>query len=143
MGVALLLTSLPAGAASLQVLNGHVPKATAQLPSIGRLPATNQLHLEIGLPYRNHAEFTNLLNEIYDPASTNYHRYLTPEQFIQRFAPDPADYQAVIDFARAHNLTVTRTFPDSTLVVVSGTVADIENAFHLNLRLYPHPTENR
>ena len=101
------------------------------------------MRLEIGLPYRNYSEFTRLVDEIADPASTNYHHYLTPEQFIQRFAPNPADYQAVIDYLRAHHLAVTKTFPDSTLVVVTGAVADIESTFHLNLRTYAHPTENR
>lgn len=139
----LVLATLPVRAASLQILHGHIPPATAESSPVGRLPQTNKLQLEIGLPYRNQAEFANLVNEIYDPASTNFHHYLTPQQFIERFAPSPADYQAVIDFARAHNLTITKTFPDSTLLVVTGMVADIEKTFHLNLRLYPHPTENR
>jgi subtilase family serine protease len=144
LSVALVfLSGLTSLAASRQTLEGHIPELAKSLSPVGRLSATNRLELEIGLPYRNQSEFANLVSEIYDPASTNFHHYLTPEQFIEHFAPSPTDYQAVIDFARAHNLAVTKTFPDFTLLVVTGSVADIEAAFHLNLRLYPHPTEHR
>ena len=37
----------------------------------------------------------------------NYHHYLTPEQFTERFGPTEQDYQAVIAFAKANGLTVT------------------------------------
>ena len=81
--------------------------------------------------------------EIYDPASTNYHRYLTPEQFTEQFGPTETDYQSVIDFARTNGLTVTATYPNRTLVDVSGSVATVEKVFHVTLHVYRHPTENR
>jgi uncharacterized repeat protein (TIGR01451 family) len=126
-----------------QFLHGHVPAAVAHLTPLGLLPATNELHLAISLPLRNEDELNKLLQEIYDPASTNYHRYLTPEQFTEQFGPTEQDYQAVIDFARTNGLTVTATYPNRTLVDVSGSVAAVENAFQVTLRVYRHPAESR
>src|ERR1700722_8415192 len=63
----------------------HVPAAVSNLKPIGRLPADTQLQLEIGLPLRNGAELDALLQQIYDPASTNFHHYLSPEEFNVRF----------------------------------------------------------
>ena len=85
----------------------------------------------------------HLIQELYDPASTNYHRYLTPEQFAERFGPTEADYQKLMAFAKANHLAVTATHPNRTLLDVKGSVADIETVCQVNLRQYQHPTEAR
>jgi hypothetical protein len=129
--------------ARIQTLQGHVPPIVAQLQSTGRLPATNVLHLVIGLPLRNQAALTNLLQRIYDPASANYHQYLTPDQFTEQFGPTVEDYQAVSNFALANGLTITGTHPNRTLLDVSGSAAVVEQAFHVALNVYQHPKEPR
>src|SRR6266566_3036034 len=100
--LALLAQSLPFAlsgfAADRQVLHGHVPDAIARLAPVERLPASQRIHLAIGLPLRNRSALTNLLQQIYDPASPSFHHYLTPEQFTEQFGPTEQDYQAVIAF---------------------------------------------
>ncbi len=142
-GSLLLLFTTPGWSAGTQVLRGHVPAVVARLQPTSHLPGTNRLNLAIGLPLRNQEALTNLLQQIYDPASPNYRHYLTPEQFTEQFGPTERDYQAVIAFAKANGLTVTDTHPNRMLVDVSGSVADIERALHVTLRVYQHPTENR
>ena len=83
------------------------------------------------------------MQQLYDPASPQFHQYLTPEQFTERFGPTEQDYQAVIDFAKANGLTVTGTHPNRVVVDVSAPVSDIERVFHLTMNVYRHPTENR
>ena len=127
------------------MLYGHVPEAITRwhLQSIDRLPASARLGLVIGLPLRNREEFNNLLQQIYDPSSPQYHRYLTPQQITERFGPPEQDYQAVVTFAQANGLEVSGTHADRTLLRVDGKVADIEKAFHVTMLIYPHPTEAR
>lgn len=141
----LLLGLVTAGKAQEQRLAGHVPRAVTQLKlkPLGVLPATNRLRLVLGLPLRNPAQLDSLLGELNDPASTNYHRWLTPEQFTQRFGPTEADYQKVVHFAQASGLQVTGLCSNRMLVDVEAPVTNIEKAFHLALRLYPHPSEPR
>jgi len=127
-----------------QQVKGHVPAAVAGgLAPVGRLPASQQLPLAIGLPLRNRQALTNLLQQLYDPASPLYHKYLNPEQFTASFGPLETDYQALRQFAQSHGLTVTGTHPNRMVLDVSGSVADVEKTFHVNLRVYPHPTEPR
>jgi uncharacterized repeat protein (TIGR01451 family) len=142
--VAVLLAS-PTQAFETRVLRGHVPHAVIELKlqPVDRLPSTNRLHLAIGLPLRNREALDNLLHQIYDPASPNYHHYLTPEQFTEMFGPTPQDYQAVIDFARSHGFTIAATHPNRVLLDVNAPVADIERAFHVTMGVYRHPTEAR
>ena len=128
-----------------QVLRGHVPPAVSRshLRPLERLPETNRLSLAIGLPLRNRAALTNLRQQLYDPASANYHRYLTPEQFAEKFGPTESDYQAVIAFAGTNGLEVTGTHPNRALLDVRGPVAAVEKALHIRMNRYQHPTENR
>jgi len=132
-----------AQAAGRQVVHDHVPAIVRGLQPVARYPGTNQLNLAVGLPLRNLEALTNLLRQIYDPASPNYRHYLTPEKFTERFGPTEKDYQGVIAFAQAKGLRVTGTHPNRMLVDVTGSVADIEKALHLTMRVYRHPTENR
>jgi uncharacterized repeat protein (TIGR03803 family) len=141
--ILLLLFATRAWATERQMLRGHVPAVVAGLSPVGTLPGTNRLNLAIGLPLRNQEALTNLLRQIYDPASPNYRHYLTPEQFTEMFGPSEQDYQAVIAFAKTNGLAVTSTYPNRMLVNVSGAVRDIEKVFHVRMRLYQHPKENR
>jgi uncharacterized repeat protein (TIGR01451 family) len=135
----------PALAADRQQLNGHVPAVIQRmnLQSISELPGTNRVDLAIGLPLRDSAGLDTLLQQIYDPASPNYHKYLTVEQFTQMFGPTQNDYQALIAFARANGLEIRRQHSNRLLLNVAGAAADIEKAFQVKLRVYQHPTENR
>src|SRR6266513_2580222 len=132
-----------AHAAERQVLRGHVPAALSRSPPVERLSASKRLDLAIALPLRNQEALTNLLEQIYDPSSTHYRQYLAPGQFAERFGPTEKDYQTVVAFAKSNGLTVMGTHPNRTLVDVNGSVPEIEKAFHLNMRVYRHPTESR
>jgi uncharacterized repeat protein (TIGR01451 family) len=130
--------------AGLMTLTSHVPAVVVSgLKAKRLLLATTNLDLAIGLPLRNQGELTNLLQQIYDPASPNYHHYLTPEEFTAQFGPTEQDYQAVIAFAEASGFTVTGTHSNRVLVDVNGAVTDIQKAFHVTMRVYQHPTEAR
>ncbi len=139
----LLLSTVFAQAAGQKVLSGHVPAVTAHLTALNNLAGSTRLNLAIGLPLRNQDALTNLLRQIYDPASPNYHHYLTPEQFTEQFGPTEQDYQSVVAFAKAHGFTVTGTYSNRVLVDVNAAVMDVQNAFHVTMKVYQHPTEAR
>lgn len=124
-------------------LSGHVPPVIQRLAAKSRLPGTNVLDLAIGLPVRNPEELSELLRELYDPASPNFHQFLTPPEFAARFGPTVADYEAVAAFARSSGLTVRKQHPNRLLLDVEGPADAVERAFNVTLRTYRHPTEAR
>ena len=79
--------SLPVVAAERMVLPGHVPALVRRAHPLGRLGATNELSLAVGLPLRDKPTLTALLRELYDPLSPNYRQFLTCEEFTRRFGP--------------------------------------------------------
>ena len=116
-----------------QVLSGHVPKITKRLSSLGRLdPMTTWTWRSVCRCVIG-SNSPTCLKTLYDPSSPNFRHYLTPDQFTASFGPSREDYQKVIDFAKSNGLVVKRTHPNRTLLDVSGSVAEIEKAFHLHL----------
>jgi subtilase family serine protease len=141
-----IILSLAAGICESQsVLTHHIRQATQDgtAPQMGRLASSQKLHLVITLPLRNEGQLDQLLADLYDPSSPSYRHFLTVAQFTEQFGPTQAEYDAAINFARENGLAVEGTSPNRLNLQVSGTSANVEAAFHVNLGLYQHPTENR
>jgi len=127
------------------VLTRHVREvaSTGEARAIAQLPADQTMNLDIVLPLRNQAELESLLSDIYDPNSGLYRHFLTVPEFTARFGPSQADYDAVIQFVNKNGLTITGGTRDGMDVQVKGTVSAVETAFHVTMRTYQHPTEDR
>ena len=138
-----LLIFLPGLALGKPLLHGTRPAVVSQLQARRELPATNQLTLAIGLPLRNTAVLTNLLDDLYNPTSPNYRHFLSVEQFTEQFGPTAADYQAVMAYAQAQGFKIVGTHRNRMVLDVSATTAEIERALHIHLHVYAHPKEKR
>jgi hypothetical protein len=141
--LALLLPDSALSEAPARQLSGHVPAVLNSLKPVDRFPADTNLSLAIALPLRNKEALTNLLHELYDPASPKFRHFLSSGETTAMFGPTVEEFQRVIDFAESHGLTVTYQHENRMVLDVRGSVADIERAFKTTLRLYPHPTEPR
>lgn len=141
----LSLATLAAAAsgAPLRVLSGHVPDGVSKLRASGRLDTSQRLNLAIGLPWRNQAQLTEFLDQLYDRADPNWHRFLTVEQFTRQFGPTTNAYEAVAAFAQKSGFRITGKPSNRMLLQVNATVGQIESAFKIHLRQYRHSTENR
>jgi len=120
-----------------------MPQAVSHLAPIERLRASDKMKLAISLPLRDQQGLANLLIRLYDPSSPDYRKFLTPAQFTEKFGPSVKDYQAVIDFARAHGLNVTHRHANRVVLDVEGSVSDIEKTLNVKMHTYEHPKEKR
>ena len=133
----------PAQAASL--MTRHLPDAVlnGQAQQVGRLPASQSMRIVLVLPLRNQDALESSLRDLYDPTSPSYHQFLTVEQFTSLYGPTQEDYDAVRNFAQSNGLAVAVTSRNRLNLDVTGPVAGIEAALHVNMAVYQHPTENR
>ena len=143
LAVSLVFCLLPVQGAETKSLSGHVPEITRRLSSTGRLAATNELHLAIGLPLHNAAKLDALIRDLSNPASPNYRHYLSPPEFTAQFGATAAEYAALKKFAQMNGFKISRTHDSRTLLNVTARAADVERAFHLKLKKFKHPTEAR
>ncbi len=135
-----------AGAQQLQApMTRNVRDAVAarRASLVRQLEPAKTLKLSIALPLRNEAELDRLLAELYNPASPRYHKWLSVQQFTDRFGPSPADYEAVVRYAEANGMTVRARTANRFLVGVDASAAQVNKAFHVTMGTYRHPSENR
>jgi hypothetical protein len=124
-------------------LHGHVPGVVFRLQAEGLLPATNRLDLAIGLPLRNEAALDELIRQLYDPGSTNFHKFLTPAEFTARFGPTEADYESLVQFAQTNGFKVVSRHGNRLVLDVEASATNVQRAFQIKLHTYRHPTEPR
>jgi kumamolisin len=127
------------------MMTRHVREAVwnGQAQQVGNLPAQQIMDLNIVLPLRDPAGLKSFLSDLYNPASPSYRRFLTVSQFTERFGPTQQDYDAVVLFAQRNGFTVVGGTRDGMNVQIRGPVSAVESAFHVSMRMYKHPTENR
>jgi subtilase family serine protease len=137
--------NVPAVAGGRAPLAQHLPDAVAsgKAAMMSTVNPQQRLQLALQLPLRNQLELTQLLHDLYDPKSPNFHRYISVSEFTERFGATAADYNTVVAWAKKSGLSVTAKTPNRRLVAVEGSVATINRAFHVKVCDYRHPTEAR
>jgi hypothetical protein len=147
VSVLAFLLVAPCGRAQqpMQQLQSHVSSyiTQGQASRLGAMASSEPMRLAIQLPLSNQAELSTLLQQLYDPASPNYHHYLTADEFTERFGPSVEEYQAVLEFAQSHGFSVGQAPRNRLLVNLAGTAGQVEEAFHVKMGIYQHPQENR
>jgi subtilase family serine protease len=82
------------------------------------------------------AAIEKLLADQQNPASANYHKWLTPEEYADRFGLSPADASKVVSWLQSEGFTVDRVSRGRTEVFFSGSVSQIETVFRTEMHSY-------
>ena len=82
------------------------------------------------------ADLAQLLADQHTPGSPDYHRWLTPEQYAQRFGVSDADIGQISGWLQSQGLTVVSTARARNWIAVSGTAVQVESAFATQLHQY-------
>src|SRR5579883_1695898 len=118
------------------LLQNQTVPSVQQAQLLQAADANQQLNLSIGLQLRNTDQLAALLAAMYDPQSPQYRQYLTPDQFNQLFAPSASDVQQVVSFLQGQGLTVKSVARNNMIIDVSGTVAQVQQAFVTQINNY-------
>lgn len=121
------------------VLQDSVHPRPASATDEGALDGATPIH-GITIVFRPSAQqqaaLQTLLNEQQDPHSSNYHHWLTPEQFAARFGMSQTDLDTVTNWLKGQGFTVTRVARSRNGITFSGTAAQVTAAFQTQLHRY-------
>jgi PKD repeat protein len=121
------------------VLHGNVhPKARPEFdegPTDPSLPM-NRMILLLKMDPEKKATLNRLLAEQQAPSSQNYHRWLTPEEFGQRFGRTPEEIATVKSWLITQGFTIDEEAKGGTWINFSGKAADVERAFQTSMHEY-------
>ncbi len=123
----------PVNDSDVALLPGGVHPRIAQALDQGSVSASMPLH-RMAMFFKSSAaqqkDLDELLREQQDPASPNYRKWLTPEQYAARFGMNPNDLAKVSAWLQSHgfqNLAVSRS---RTSIEFDGTAGQVRVAFH-------------
>lgn len=78
-------------------------------------------------------DLKTFLQEQQDRASRNYHRWLTPEEFGDRFGMSTADLNKTISYLQDQGFTIDEVPPSRNWITFSGFAKQMESAFHTQI----------
>lgn len=76
------------------------------------------------------------LDSLHDKNSENYHRWLTPEQFGERFGPSQADLDKIAAWLQQQGFDSIKISPGRSQIKFSGSAQIVEHAFQTQMHLY-------
>lgn len=124
--------------AQITVLKGNThPLARAEF-DLGTAPATLPMQRMLLVLKRSDAQeaaLEQLLDDLQNKNSPNYHKWLTPEQFGQQFGPTDADMQTITNWLQSHGFEVGST-KGRTVLEFSGSASQVQDAFHTTIHKY-------
>lgn len=120
-------------------LAGHMTPRARAANDTGRVSPSLMLErvtLTFAPSASQKAALDQLLAEQQDPASPNYHHWLTPEVYGQRFGASDADIAKISAWLQSQGLTVQGVARGRSWIAFSGSAAQIETAFQTELHQY-------
>jgi hypothetical protein len=129
-----------AAAGTVLVPLGQPPAIPSGAADLGIEPAQAVLKLDVALRPRDPASLRSFLQELDNPSSATYHRFLAPGQFGPRFGAAPSTVAAVDSVMSSMGLTPGAVTNDRLMVPVTTTVAAAEAAFGIQIDQYRLPT---
>ena len=133
------LLTQPIRDSELITLHGTVhPLAVAQNDRgvVNESTPAERLLLILNRPPEREAAFQQLLKDLHTPGSPSYHHWLTPEEIGSRFGPANADVDGVVGWLGNSGFRVSRVSKARGLVEFSGTVGQVNAAFHTQIHQY-------
>jgi subtilase family serine protease len=115
------------------MLGSTAAAAPNQGTIMGAEDEAKDISVTVWLNLHNRAGFDGLVRELYDKNSTNYHHWLTVEQFKAQFAPTAEEAAVVRQFLASHKMAVTSTDRNNLFIVAHGRVGDAKSAFNVEI----------
>ena len=82
------------------------------------------------------AALDTLVKQQYDPQSSSYHQFLTPDQFAARFGASTSDIGKVSAWLVSQGFQIDEVSPNNLAIVFSGNASQVQAAFKTEIRQY-------
>src|SRR5258707_384062 len=128
----------PVNEAQLTSLKGNTHPLARPEFDLGSAPATlpmQRMLLVLKRSPQQESALKKLLDDQQDKHSPNYHKWLTPEHFGQKFGPSYADLQTITAWLQSHGFQVSPT-KGRTVMEFSGSASQVKKTFHTAIHKY-------
>ena len=140
------LVRTPVDPANRVPLTGHHPAWANAQNDVGAVPADlpiERLTIVLARSPQVEQAYTQFLKDQQDPASPDYHHWLTPVEIGKRFGVSSHDIHAVTVWLQSQNLHVDSISNSRERIVFSGPASSIASAFGAEMHYFTVGTEKR
>jgi len=81
-------------------------------------------------------ELRQFLQDAHIPGTASYHKWLTPDEFGQRFGAADSDMAALTGWLESHGFAINKVHAGRTAIEFSGNAAQVAAAFHTEIHRY-------
>jgi len=92
-----------------------------------------QMMLQLKRPPAQEQAIETLIEQQQDPASPNFHHWLTPEEIGTQYGPATADVNKITSWLRSQGFQVGQVYPNNMVVDFSGNAGQVRTAFHTSI----------
>ena len=127
------------GSSAAQALPNHHPLWASPANSIGLAPANlslNELTVVLSRSPQQEVAIQQFLADQQNPASPEYHHWLTPAEMGERFGLSDQDIASISGWLQSQGLHVNWVAPSRIFIGFGGTAADIGRAFQTEMHYY-------
>jgi subtilase family serine protease len=140
------LVHTPVNSVNRVTLTGHHPAWANPRNDAGSVPADlamNSLTLVLARSPQTEQAYAQFLQDQQNPASPNYHHWLTPVEVGQRFGVSAHDIQAVTTWLQSHGLRVDSISNSRDRIIFSGRASAVSSAFGAEIHYFSVNGETR
>jgi subtilase family serine protease len=120
--------------AAARELANHTAKFVQTAPDLGPSDPSQIITVKVHLNGQNQDQLSSFVQQLHDPSSPNFQKWLTPDQFKAQFGATTGSINTVQSFLTKNNLKVMSS--NGRTITVQGTVADIQNALHTQMHQF-------
>ncbi|SFW61520.1 S53 family peptidase [Amycolatopsis australiensis] len=102
----------------------------------GDVAADRPIAAALSLKLHNQQALEKFLADVQNPASPQYHHFLTPAQFNAEFGPTQAEVGKVVSFLEKSGATGIEVSGNRQAITFTGSAARLESAFHTRIGTY-------
>jgi subtilase family serine protease len=120
-------------------LKGNIHPQASRANDLGPAPrdlTLDSITLHLKPTPAQQADLDQFLVQLQTPSSAEYRRWLTPEQYADRFGASPADIAQITAWLEQQGLTVTSQARGRNFVTFQGAVDQVEAALHTSIHRY-------
>jgi kumamolisin len=121
---------------SLKKLHGHIPPVVKTFSDAGRVSEDQQMPITIALPLNNESDLQQKLAAMYQPGNPNYHKFMTPQEFRQNYAPTQAQIAQVQSLLKSNGISNSTVDGSQLQVHAQATVAQVNTLFNTEIHQY-------
>ena len=121
-------------------LPDSVPAAVANAVNLGPMDGGQKLSVLICFGFADPQAAQAYADAVSNPNSLLYRQWLTPQEIGEKFGPGADDYAAMLNFIQANGLNVEELPMNRLTLSVSGTAAQMQQAFGTTLNKYLEST---